>query len=145
MKQKITVLVIEDSSDDFALLREILESSQEVEAKIFREDRLEGAISAASNSGIDVAIIDLSLPDSFGLDTFVAFHEQYPLMPTIIMTGSKDHDMAIEAGQSQTLVTTTGIHVARRIGEALARAYKGDLSYQYAAAEKRIRVYWQRQ
>jgi hypothetical protein len=52
--------------------------------------------------------------------------------------------MGIEAGQNHTLVTTTGIHVARRIGEALGRAYKGDLSYQYADGEKRIRVYWQR-
>jgi NMD protein affecting ribosome stability and mRNA decay len=52
--------------------------------------------------------------------------------------------MAIEDGSNSTLVTTTGIHVARRIGEALARAYKGDLSLQYADAEKRIRVYWER-
>ncbi len=52
--------------------------------------------------------------------------------------------MMVEAGQNHTLVTTTGIHVARRIGEALGRAYKGDLSYQYADGEKRIRVYWQR-
>jgi DNA-binding NtrC family response regulator len=99
MKQQITVLVIEDSSDDFSLLKEVLESSEEVEAKIFREDRLEGAILVAKNSAIDVAIIDLSLPDSSGLDTYVAFHEKYPLMPTIIMTGFKDHNMAIEAVQ----------------------------------------------
>ncbi|MEW5959538.1 MAG: BCAM0308 family protein [Chloroflexota bacterium] len=52
--------------------------------------------------------------------------------------------MAIENNQDTSLVTTTGIHVARRIGEALARAYKGDLSFQYAEAEKRIRVYWKR-
>lgn len=52
--------------------------------------------------------------------------------------------MSIEDGPDGVLVTTTGIHVARRIGEALARAYKGDLSYQYAEAEKRIRVFWQR-
>ena len=52
--------------------------------------------------------------------------------------------MSIEDGRDHTLVTTTGIHVARRIGEALARAYSGDLSYHYAEAEKRIRVYWQR-
>ena len=52
--------------------------------------------------------------------------------------------MSIEDGRDHTLVTTTGIHVARRIGEALSRAYKGELSYQYADAEKRIRVYWQR-
>ena len=52
--------------------------------------------------------------------------------------------MSVEAERDHTMVTTTGIHVARRIGEALSRAYKGDLSYQYAEAEKRIRVYWQR-
>ena len=52
--------------------------------------------------------------------------------------------MSIENESGGMLVTTTGIHVARRIGEALARAYKGELSFQYAEAEKRIRVFWQR-
>lgn len=97
--KKITVLVIEDSLDDFCLLREVLESSEEVEVRILHEERLEGALSAAKNRAIDVAIIDLSLPDSFGLDTYVSFHERYPLIPTIIMTGTKDHEMAFEAVQ----------------------------------------------
>ncbi len=97
--KKITVLVIEDSLDDFCLLREALESSEEVEVGIVHEERLEGALSAAKNRAIDVAIIDLSLPDSFGLDTYVSFHERYPLIPTIIMTGTKDHEMAFEAVQ----------------------------------------------
>lgn len=52
--------------------------------------------------------------------------------------------MEITDEGEQTLVTTTGIHVARRIGESLARAYKGELSYQYADGQKLIRVYWQR-
>jgi hypothetical protein len=43
-----------------------------------------------------------------------------------------------------TLVTTTGVHIARRIGEALSRAYQGDFSFQYGDAEKSIRVYWSR-
>lgn len=99
MKQDITVLIIEDSFDDYSLLKEVLESSEEVEAKIIHEDRLEGAISAAKNKVIDVAVIDLSLPDSFGLDTYVSFHEKYPLIPTIIMTGTKDYEMAFIAVQ----------------------------------------------
>jgi DNA-binding NtrC family response regulator len=99
MKQKITVLVIEDSLDDFFLLKEVLESSEEIEAKIFHKVRLEDAMSVAKNIVVDVAIIDLSLPDSFGLDTYVSFHEKYPSIPTIIMTGAKDHDMAFEAVQ----------------------------------------------
>ena len=97
MKQKITALIIEDSVDDFLLLKEVLESSEEVEAEILHKDRLEDAVSAAANIAIDVAIIDLSLPDSFGLDSYISFHEKHPLIPTIIMTGFRDHDLALEA------------------------------------------------
>jgi NMD protein affecting ribosome stability and mRNA decay len=43
-----------------------------------------------------------------------------------------------------TLVTTTGVHVARRIGEALLRSYRGDLPFRYAEAAMRIRIYWER-
>jgi len=84
---------------DFFLLKETLKSSDELDVEIIHEDRLESAISAASERRFDVAIIDLSLPDSFGLETFVSFHQQHPLLPTIIMTGDKDHDMALDAIQ----------------------------------------------
>ena len=50
----------------------------------------------------------------------------------------------ITDGGDRVLVTTTGIHLARRIGEALSRSYKGDLSVQYADEEQSIRVYWER-
>lgn len=52
--------------------------------------------------------------------------------------------ISIQNANDHTLVTTTGIHLARRIGEALSRSYKGDLNYQYADAEKIIRVNWER-
>jgi hypothetical protein len=42
------------------------------------------------------------------------------------------------------LVTTTGIHLARRIGDALQHAYKGRLRYRYNKADKLIRVSWSR-
>ena len=57
-----------------------------------------------------------------------------PLERIISVKDNKDH----------TLVTTTGVHVARRIGEALARAYGGELTFQYADGERSIRVFWQR-
>ena len=41
-------------------------------------------------------------------------------------------------------VITTGLHLARRLGEALAHAYKGELSIQYAEAGDIIRVQWRR-
>ncbi|MFZ7127866.1 MAG: response regulator [Desulfobacterales bacterium] len=97
MTQKISVLVVEDNMDDFILLNEVLESSEEIRAKVFHADRLDAGITIARARRIDVAIIDLSLPDSFGLETYDNFHESHPLLPTIIMTGHKDHDVAYEA------------------------------------------------
>ncbi len=52
--------------------------------------------------------------------------------------------MDITEAEEQTLITTTGIHIARRIGEAVSRAYKGDLSFTYGDGEKSIRVLWDR-
>lgn len=96
-KQNIAVLVVEDNADDYLILKEVLKSAEEVEAELFHESLLEGALAAAERNRIDVAILDLSLPDSYGLDTFVSFHERYPTIPTIIMTGSRDQAMAFEA------------------------------------------------
>ena len=52
--------------------------------------------------------------------------------------------MEISNEKGKTLVTTTGVHLARRIGEALSRSYKGDFSFQYGDGEKTLRVYWER-
>lgn len=52
--------------------------------------------------------------------------------------------MAIEDQDDHTLITTTGIHIARRIGEAVSRAYQGNFSFTYGDGEKTIRVFWSR-
>ncbi|HUI93493.1 MAG TPA: BCAM0308 family protein [Chitinivibrionales bacterium] len=41
-------------------------------------------------------------------------------------------------------ISTSGIHLARRIGDALRHSFKGDLSYSYGKGEKSIRVIWAR-
>lgn len=52
--------------------------------------------------------------------------------------------MATTPEANLLLVTTTGLHLARRIGEALMRAYKGELTFKYAAGDEQVRVYWRR-
>lgn len=42
------------------------------------------------------------------------------------------------------VVTTTDIHLARDLGDALHHAYHGELAFHYNAAEKLLRVHWQR-
>lgn len=41
-------------------------------------------------------------------------------------------------------ITTTDIHLPRRIGEAIHRAYHGDLDYHYEAEKYFLRVRWSR-
>lgn len=50
--------------------------------------------------------------------------------------------MTIEEGSDRTVVSTTGIHVARGIGSALSSAYSGELSLRYLAGETGIQIRW---
>ncbi len=97
MKEHCAVLIIEDNQDDLFFLREVLTSTEELSADIMHAQRLDSGIAMARTNHLDVAIIDLSLPDSVGLDTFLSFHKAYPTIPKIIMTGARDRDMAYTA------------------------------------------------
>ncbi len=52
--------------------------------------------------------------------------------------------MQIEDKDDGLLVTTTDIHLARGIGEALHHAYQGELEYHYNERENLLRVVWSR-
>lgn len=42
------------------------------------------------------------------------------------------------------LITTTGIHLARRLGEALHRTHQGELTFHYNEEKMLLRVHWRR-
>lgn len=50
----------------------------------------------------------------------------------------------IKEDNGKLIITTTYEHLARRIGEAVHKAYKGDLKLQYPEGWKYIRVSWHR-
>jgi len=50
--------------------------------------------------------------------------------------------MAVEEKDGTTLVTTTDIHLARGIGEALHHAYQGELEFHYNREQNLLRVSW---
>lgn len=52
--------------------------------------------------------------------------------------------MKIEDQEDGVLVTTTDIHLARGIGEALHHAYQGELEFHYNEQENLLRVVWER-
>ena len=52
--------------------------------------------------------------------------------------------MGIEEKDGATLITTTDIHLARGIGEAIHDAYQGELEFHYNEDEYLLRVSWMR-
>lgn len=52
--------------------------------------------------------------------------------------------MAIVDAEDHTVITTTGTHLARRLGEALARSYKGTLALAYVDGDAQVQVTWER-
>lgn len=52
--------------------------------------------------------------------------------------------MALTPVEGGLLATTTGVHLARRLGEALHRSFQGSLDLHYNEQEMLLRVYWRR-
>ena len=50
--------------------------------------------------------------------------------------------MKVEDGSLR--IETTGIHLARRIGDALNNAYQGKMDLEYLEGQRKVRVNWER-
>ena len=96
-ERPITVLLIEDNPGDARLIRELLADSQRAPFHLECVDRLATGLKRLTGEGIDVVLLDLSLPDSQGLDTFNTTHAQAPHLPIIVLTGLADEELAVAA------------------------------------------------
>ncbi|MGR3177084.1 MAG: response regulator [Candidatus Anammoxibacter sp.] len=97
-KTKIRVLLVEDNPGDVRLIQEMLSDIGQL-FSIEHVDRLSEGLALLSETDIDVALIDLGLPDSQGLETFTRIHSHKPAMPVVVLTGLDDEALGIKAVQ----------------------------------------------
>lgn len=98
----IKILLVEDEHEYARLMRRMLTSVKKtvpVTPRFDLEwvDRLSTGLERLSTGGIDAILLDLILPDSQGLDTFVRVHAQAPRVPIIVLTNLDDEALAVEA------------------------------------------------
>jgi len=93
----IRILLVEDSPEYGQALQNILTSSPPYEFQVDRAIRLEEAHRQMSRSKYDVILLDLTLPDSYGLDTFTRTHSLSPDTPIVVITDLDDESMAVTA------------------------------------------------
>jgi two-component system cell cycle response regulator len=97
--ESIRVLLIEDNPGDAYLIRKALTEARNLEITLVCEDRLARGIERLANSQYDLILLDLSLPDSQGLETFNRLSEMAAEVPVIILTGFQDERAAVRAVQ----------------------------------------------
>jgi len=96
----MNILLIEDHKPDAVLLRQLLTENTRQSFHLVHAERLEEGLTLLKQDHFDVALLDLSLPDACGQDTFRRLHRQAPNLPIIVLTGLDDEDLAIKLAQA---------------------------------------------
>jgi PAS domain S-box-containing protein len=97
MTQKLHILVVEDNFGDFILIEQMLLEIRDFQKDILHVTTLAEATKRMEEQHCDVVLLDLSLPDSYGIDSFHRLSKLFPQTPVIIMSGLNDTRFANEA------------------------------------------------
>jgi len=121
----LKILLVEDNPGDAMLIRFALAEVRGHRFLITPCASLADAI-AHLGDGFDVALLDLSLPDSEGLATLTSLQQAAPDLPVVILTGQSDTSLAaqaLEVGAQDYLFKgeDSGWAVARAIRYAITR------------------------
>jgi diguanylate cyclase (GGDEF)-like protein len=91
------VLLIEDNAGDARLIQEMVREDPDAPFVLQTADRLARGLEQLSANEISLVLLDLSLPDSFGLETFAKVYAHSPTVPIIVLTGNDDRILALSA------------------------------------------------
>jgi two-component system, NarL family, sensor histidine kinase UhpB len=95
--QALHILVVEDNPGDLFLLQEFLRSSDLEIAEIHHAGHLTEARQILNSERVDLVFLDLSLPDSFGLESYLGLQIYAQRVPVILLTGLTDTKIAPQA------------------------------------------------
>ncbi|MEA2624159.1 MAG: hypothetical protein QOD06_204 [Candidatus Binatota bacterium] len=93
------LLVVEDNPGDARLVREMLKASG-LRCELRVAGRLTAALELLEERPADLVLLDLSLPDSHGVETLDALQARFPDVPVVVLTGFEDETTALEALKS---------------------------------------------
>ena len=125
-KPALRVLLIEDNPADVRLMQIALSEAKRASFIVESAGTLVEGMEQLEKEDTDVVLLDLSLPDSFGLQTFRTLQARWPQVPVVVLSGDDDESVATAAvneGAQDFLVKgrTDGDGVARAIRYAIER------------------------
>jgi Flp pilus assembly CpaE family ATPase len=95
--QECRVLLIEDNAVNALVVQKMVKSVESPVFRITHADSLLKALELSSRERFDVALVDLNLPDSHGLDTFLAIQRAVPGLAIVVLSGCENDELALQA------------------------------------------------
>ncbi|MBI2911414.1 MAG: hybrid sensor histidine kinase/response regulator [Chloroflexi bacterium] len=95
----LAILVIEDNAGDARLIREMLRDAAGPPCRVESVSRLAAGLQRLAEGPVDAVLLDLSLPDSQGLETFSRLQAREPHIPVVVLSGLDDETVAVRAVQ----------------------------------------------
>ena len=133
----LRVLLVEDNPGDARLIQELLKEAKGGRFETELAARLSEAMERLASDNFQLILLDLSLPDSRGIDTFHQMAAHAPLIPLIVLSGLDDEALAlqtVEQGAQDYLVKG---QVDPRILERAIRYAMKRVEAERALAEER--------
>lgn len=100
MEKLNEILIIEDNPLDYTLLKEHFDLAGLKVEKITFAEKLKQALDLAPGYQPDLIFVDINLPDSNGLGTFLSVNGTFPYVPIIVLSGQADTEVALQAIQA---------------------------------------------
>jgi DNA-binding response OmpR family regulator len=135
-------LLIEDNQSDVVLVRDLLEKSRPRQFQLHAVTRLAEGLTFLETADLDLVLVDLALPDSQGIDTFLRVRAEARELPVVVLSGNANDAVALQAmeqGAQDYVVkgVADGELLARIMLYAIARHR---LTAQLQSSERRLRL-----
>ena len=131
---QLRILLVEDNRTDALTVQRALAQCFGGDFALTHVERLADACSRIEAEKFDVVLLDLMLPDSSGLDTFLRLRRHEPRLPLLVLTGLEDEGAGIKAMQEGAQDYLLKNQLEPPI---LARAVRYAIERHQAAAELR--------
>jgi two-component system invasion response regulator UvrY len=130
----IRVLLADDHGIVRAGLRRIIEESGNMQVVAEASDGRQ-AIHQIRQTPLDVAVIDISMPDLDGLEVIRVISSEFPKLPLLILTMHSEHQYVIRAIEAGAMGYITKQSAPEQLVQAIRKLNNGDRFISPEAAE----------
>ncbi|MGC9948477.1 MAG: response regulator [Bryobacteraceae bacterium] len=140
---RLSVLLVEDDPDYATLVQQWLAGTGDDPGfSLNWTESLSSALSRLARGGIDIVLLDLSLPDSHGIETFLTLRSRCSEVPVIVLSSADSEPMALQTirhGGEDYLVKSTCTRdlLIRNISHAVVR-HRRQAEAQAGGAQNKV-------